>query len=128
MALDLINNLIAIIQIIVQFAVAFLSCKIYCYNRIRKAWLAVTVAFILMGLRRITALLMGMEYLPQLEGSLLWLDRIGLPFLISILLMCGFYSMLKQFESFKIIETKTTEKMKIFSKLLTKGIKKEVKK
>lgn len=123
MVFEIISTLMAIIQIIIQFIAAFFSYKIYTYNRVAKPWLAVTVAFILMGFRRITALLTGFGYLPNLEGLLLWLDRILLPFLISVFLVWGIWTMLKQFESFDVIERKMTEKMKKFSEAFAEGVK-----
>jgi hypothetical protein len=125
MAAELVNTLMMVVQIIVQFVAAFFSYKIYTYNRLAKSWLAVVAALILMGFRRMTALLTQFNLIPDLEGSLLWLDKILLPFLISILLVWGIWSMKKQFESFRVIEDKMTEKVKLFSKSFVKGVKRK---
>jgi hypothetical protein len=113
----MINNIInlptttvAIVQIIFQGVVTYLSYKIYQYNRLSKAWLAVTAALFLMMLRRIGALLITAELIPNIYGPPLWIDRFWLPFIITSLLVWGLWSMYNQFKNFDLIQKKAAEK------------------
>ncbi len=123
MEAELVNSLMMVVQIIVQFVAAFFAYKIYTYNRLAKPWLAVVAAFVLMGFRRMTALLTKFSLMPSLGSSLLWLDQVFLPFIISIFLVWGIWSMQKQFESFRVIEDRMTKKVKLFSKSFVKSVK-----
>jgi len=118
-----VNVILAVLQIIIQIIAAFLAYKIYTYNRVSKSWLYLVVAFILMSFRRMTALLIGINLLPALDGSLSWIDRTLLPFLISVFLVIGVWALLKQFETFDIVDKKTEQKIKEFSESFIKSVK-----
>lgn len=107
-----INSLLGIFQIFVQLFAAYFSYKIYLFNMENKGWLTVSFALILMTFRRITALLIGMEYIPEFSGWIANLDRLILPSIISILLFFGFWSMLKNFEQFNVIQSNVKNKIK----------------
>lgn len=111
-----INLVLGIIQIVVQFAAAYFSYRIYKYNRLNQAWLAVTWALVFMTLRRITALMIELKYISSFSGWIADLDRIILPFIISILLFWGFLAMLKNFENFEVVEKKVRKKINLFKK------------
>lgn len=100
------SNLFVFLMIIGQFYAAYLSYKIYSFNRMRKVFLGVTVALFLMGLRRITALLIEFKLFSQLSGWIATFDRVILPFIITVLFVLGLYEMKKEFESFEIISKK----------------------
>jgi hypothetical protein len=112
MSLD-INSLLGIFQIVVQFVAAYFSYKIYLFNKENYGWISVTVALVLMSFRRITALLIGLKYISALGGWVALLDRLILPSIISLLLFGGLWSMLKNFENFRVIETKVKTKLKV---------------
>jgi hypothetical protein len=95
------------LQIIFQAIAAYFSFVIYRFNRLNKAWLFVTFALILMTFRRITASLIEFSLISNFSGTIALLDRIILPFLISIFLFLGLWAMLKNFESFEVVATKT---------------------
>lgn len=109
MAFD-IKNILIILQIAIQIVAAYSAYIIYQYNRISKAWLAVIIALILMTLRRVTVLLINFDILPQLTGSIQLFDSIVLPFLISIFLAWGMWTMAKSFRGFELLEKKVSEK------------------
>ncbi len=110
--MSIVSVVLGVTQIIIQLAVVYLVYKIYTYNRVHKAWLAVAIAVILMTLRRVTALSIDMGALPQLSGYTSFIDRIVLPFCISVLLFIGFWVMLKNFKEFEVVEKQVQEKVK----------------
>jgi len=103
---------LGILQIILQSIAVYFSYKIYQFNRLRQGWLAITFALIFMTFRRITALLIEMKYISSFVGWFAPLDRIILPFIISVLLLIGFWTMPNNFEDFEVIEKKITKKIK----------------
>jgi hypothetical protein len=96
--------LFGVLQIVLQAVAAYFSYRIFAFNRVRKWWLAVTWALILMTFRRITALLIELKWLVSFSGSISDIDRIILPFLISVLLLWGIYAMFRNFEEFDVVE------------------------
>ena len=104
------------IQIVVQFTAAYFSYVIYKYNRLCKAWLAVVVGLVLMAFRRVTALLIELSGAPTSTDPVRFLDRVLLPFAISVLLLWGLWSMKKNFESFEVVEKRVSEKVKSLNK------------
>ncbi len=121
MAVDPIVAGLGAVQIIVQLVAVYFSYVIYKYNRLNKAWLAITLALILMTIRRITASAIEFGAFANLSGPLQFVDRVGLPSLISILLLLGLWSMKNQFESFDVIEKNVKYKIS----QLAKGPKKQ---
>jgi len=95
-------------QIIIQFAAAYLSFKIYSYNRVEKSWLAVTLGLAVMAIGKGASLAFGAFDVPDLPEANV-IDGVILPFVISILMLIGIGSMLRQFHSFDIIERKARE-------------------
>ncbi len=106
-----VNVTLMLLQILIQLGALYASYIIYKYNRLNKAWLAVTLALFLMTLRRVTALLIELGILTQLQGPIKFADSILLPFVISIFLFAGLINMKKQFETFDIIEKKIDNKL-----------------
>lgn len=101
-----------VLQIVIQAVAVYYSYKIFSFNRLNKGWLALTVALILMTFRRITALLIEMNFLASFSGWLAHIDRIVLPTLISIFLLIGLFVMLKNFENFEVVEKKVKKAVK----------------
>ncbi|MFH1438930.1 MAG: hypothetical protein ABIG89_00040 [Candidatus Woesearchaeota archaeon] len=54
--------------------------------------------------------------MEELIGKYIWFDRALLPFLIVVLLTFAIHEMLKKFETFKIIEKQTEEKIVTINK------------
>jgi hypothetical protein len=87
--------------VLFQLLAAWMSYKIYSFNRLSKWWLALVVAFIVQASRR------GFQIFYDLSDTNMHilLDR-SLMFLISLLLFLGLWSMLKNFENFDIVQKK----------------------
>ncbi len=107
---DYVTTVLGVLQIIIQIVAAYFSYKIYKYNRLSKAWLAVFLALIVMTFRRFTALAINLGVLKQFSGSIQFIDSIGLPFIISVFLLIGLWSMSRSFENFEVVEKITKEK------------------
>lgn len=119
MAVDA-SVILGILQIVIQFVAAYFSFIIYKYNRLNKAWLAITVALAIIAFRRITALTIELGVFAELGGTIEFVDRILLPFVISVLLFGGLWSMKKSFESFEVVEKRVREKIPFFGKVMKK--------
>ncbi len=115
-----VTYILELIQIVVQFTAAYFSYVIYKYNRLYKAWLAVVVGLVLMAFRRVTALLIELSRAPASTDPVRFLDRVLLPFTISVLLLWGLWSMKKNFESFEVVEKRVSEKVKSLNKFRKK--------
>ncbi len=104
-----------ILSIIGSIIAAYLSYAIYKYNRLNKAWLAVTIAFVLIVFRRGIGFATDFGLLPELSKILKSVEGILL-LVISLLYIWGFWSMKKSFETFDVIEKKVGEKIKEMSR------------
>ena len=113
MAID-ISVILGVLQIVIQLVAVYFSYIIFTFNRLNKAWLAVILALILMTIRRFTVLLTELDALPALTGTIQFIDRIILPFAISIFLAVGLFTMMKKFETFEVVEKATKKKIKDF--------------
>jgi hypothetical protein len=98
-----------ILSVLCQFAAVYFSYKIYTYNRLSKWWLALMVAFFIQGVRRAITFYEDL-YLSVVSNGIL-LDR-TLMFVISMLIIVGLWAMLRNFESFEIVEKKTNQAIK----------------
>jgi hypothetical protein len=103
---------LGVLQIIFQAIAACFSYKIFTFNRVRRWWLAVTGALVLMTLRRITALMTQLSWLDSFGGIISDVDKVILPFLISVLLLWGIYAMLKNFQDFEVVEKNVQSKLR----------------
>src|SRR3989344_3503151 len=108
------NLVFGILSIIGSILAAYFSYGVYRYNRLSKAWLAVTVAFILVILERCIRFIADVGYfsdlkltLDSLEGSIL--------LIVSVLFIWGLSSMRKNFEKFDVVEKKAGEKAQNFN-------------
>ena len=102
----MLNETLSVIQIILQLGAAILAVRIGKMLDAR-LWWTITVAFSLMALRRLTALLINLELMPSLQGAIGTFDRIYIPLLISIFLTIGIYGLYKRL---KQGDTKTDKK------------------
>jgi hypothetical protein len=82
--------------------------RIYKFNRLSKWWLALILAFLIQGIRRLITLYDDIN-LISITNNLL-IDR-SLMFIISILILIGLWAMMKNFENFDIIEKKVEKKL-----------------
>ena len=107
------NTIFGVVSVVGSLIAAYLSYEIYRYNRLSKAWLAVTVAFILIIFRRAigfaTEAGVWLEYRPVLK----FVESVLL-ILISVLYILGFWSMKRSFETFDVVEKKVQDKVKAF--------------
>jgi len=97
------------LSVISQFLAVYFSYRIYSYNRLTKWWLAIALGFSTQGARRAVTLYEDVN-LTEASNAIL-LDRI-LMLVISLLILAGLWAMLKNFESFEIVEKKVKEKLK----------------
>ena len=108
--------MLAISQMVYQLAAAYLSYRIYKFNRVNKGWLMVTIALILMAVGRIFAVVLLLGWANELPPIVAFIDSLVLPFLISVFLLIGLYSMFRNFVSFDIVEKNVQDKIKNFKK------------
>jgi hypothetical protein len=101
--------------IIIQLATVHYSFIIYRYNRLHNQWLAVTVALVLMVCQGFIALFAQLGWMPGLTYLVQVLNEVTLPLIISLFLLGGLWSMMKNFEKFDVIDRKMMVKMKKFN-------------
>lgn len=117
----IVEIIIAMTIMLLQFGAAYFSFVIYRYNRLSKDWLAVTIALWILGVRGVITLfsivIPEQATIPQwFTVYLSTFDTFTLAFTVSILLFFGLRAMKRNFESFDILEKKTKEKIKSFTK------------
>lgn len=96
---DAVSVSLGIIQILVQLVALYLAFKLTRITGGFLAWWLIISALVLMTLRRITALMIELGEIPAFAGLLSFIDRILLPFLISILLVLAMYDLVKRFQA-----------------------------
>lgn len=89
---------LGVVQILVQIGAFYLAYRLTRITGVFLAWSLVMIALILMTVRRLTALLIEIGSIPAFAGSIAFVDRILLPFSISILLLLAMYRLVKTFE------------------------------
>jgi len=91
----MLSEIFSLVQIILQLGAVGFAISI---GRMldAKLWWTIVVAFLLMAVRRITALLINLNLISELQGTIGTLDRLYLPLLISIFLTIGIYSLYKR--------------------------------
>jgi hypothetical protein len=92
---------------VLQLAAAWLSYKIYKFNRLSKGWLAIVAAFLLQALRRLVQLYY--DYSGDVLNIVF--DRAVMLF-ISLLIFIGLWSMLNNFENFELVSFNLKSKIK----------------
>jgi hypothetical protein len=97
-----VENVLGILSIVLQVIAAYFAYQLIKITGAFRAWTLIIMALILMTLRRITALLITAEVLPKLTGTMNVVDRLVLPFLISVFLVWGMYDLLRLFEEHKV--------------------------
>ena len=105
------NIFLWITSIFLSFYTAYLTYKIYSFNRLDKSWLLVTVGFFLILLLRVLNLLMGEGLFPEFFKLWYIYDPI-LRIMNSTCFILGFWSMLKNFENFEVVEKKVKKAIK----------------
>jgi hypothetical protein len=81
--------------IICQCLSIYLGYKIFTFNKLSKWWLALVLAFLIQGIRRIITTIEDNSLVVATNA--IFLDRI-LAFVISALFLIGLYSVLTKFE------------------------------
>ena len=95
---DFSELVLALTQIILQLGAAYLAYRLMRLTGVFRAWLLLIIAFILMTVRRVTALLIQLGSMLPLGDSVGFVDRIVLPLTISILLVISMYELVRTFE------------------------------
>jgi len=97
--MNLLTEELLIFQILVQLITAFIATRVY-FRDHRKGFLYLVFALYLMVLRRVTAFLAATGIMESVE----LIDRIVLPFGISLLMLKGMY------EIYKFVSPKRTKR------------------
>jgi len=108
MEIRIIEITLGIFSIVLQLLAAYFGYRIYKFNRMSKWWLALVLAFIVQGIRRIFTTLADMGNSTFLFPS--FVDR-ALMFVISLLMVIGVWAMMKNFENFEVVEKQTKRKL-----------------
>lgn len=90
--------------------IVYLVYRIYAFNRLNKAWLAVALGFLFIVLLRFLTLLNGNGLFPSFFELWYIYDPL-LRILNNICFAIGFYSMLKSFEEFDLVQKKIKRKI-----------------
>lgn len=98
---------LSVLAFLFQLLAAWVSYKIYAFNRLSNWWLALIIAFLVQAIRR------GFQIFYDVSSTSMniVLDR-SLMFLISLFLFLGLWSMLKNFENFDVVQKKVDSKIK----------------
>ena len=110
-----IELVLGFLSIVFQFCAAYFGYRIYMFNRMSKWWLALVFAFLIQGIRRVITLLSDLGTISPLEGNLAFADRV-IMFVISALIVVGLWEMMHSFESFSLVESKVSDKLRSFAK------------
>jgi len=89
--------------VLLQFGAAYFGYKIYRSNKLSKWWLALILAFLLQGIRRVFTLNTDIV-LSTITPDII-LDRL-LQFIISALICIGLWSMKENFRKFDAVSKK----------------------
>jgi hypothetical protein len=103
-----------ILSILASVVTVYISFEIYRYNRLNKSWLAVTTGLFLMVFRRTLGFVADYTSNTGMKAMTKSIET-GTLLLISLLLIWGFWSMLKSFQNFDIIQKKAEDKVKNFN-------------
>jgi hypothetical protein len=96
---DLLSVSLGLIQIAVQLVAVYLGYRLTRITGVFRAWSMVILAFILMTVRRVTAMMIQTGWISALAGSLAFIDQIVLPLAISVLLAVAMFDLIRLFES-----------------------------
>ena len=105
---------------LLQLGAAYCSYVIYRYNRLKKGWLSITGALMLMTASSVFGLLIQ-EGSIATNSSIIALYTVWIPVLISLFLFTGIQSMMKSFESFDLVEKQVGGKAEEFFKKANAG-------
>ncbi len=109
--MQLIEIVLSITMILGQFFAAGIAFATYLKDKLGRPMLLITLAFVLMGLRRITALLIGLSLIPKLSGTIGTWDRLVLPLVITALLVVGVWELKKSIDHFEILDRHVGKKL-----------------
>ncbi|HEV8290037.1 MAG TPA: hypothetical protein VGQ00_03755 [Candidatus Norongarragalinales archaeon] len=88
-----------VLAIVLQVVAAWYAYRILKHMGAARFWILVIIALLIMGIRRLTALLIETGSLPAFSGTLALFDRSILPFLISVFLVLGLYELDKKLKA-----------------------------
>jgi|GEM_PF-2936922 hypothetical protein len=102
-------------SVIFQLGATYFGYQIYQYNRLSKWWLALVLAFGIQTIRRLITTISDLGTTDALVNNSVLFDR-SLQLVISLLMFIGMWAMLKNFETFDVVEKKAADKIEKFSK------------
>jgi hypothetical protein len=91
------------LQIIFLFTAAYFSYQVWKYERVAKVWLVVGAALSLMALRRMVVLF-KVNLFEDLLLQFTLIDRVFLPFVISLVLVWSFWTLSNHYKRFGVIQ------------------------
>jgi hypothetical protein len=91
--------LLDVLAVVLQLMASYFAYRIFKFNRLNKRWLALVLAFLVQTVRR------GVQVCVDLNILSLnvFIDRV-LMFIISLLMIVGLWTMMKNFENFEVVE------------------------
>lgn len=92
-----------LLSIILASFVGFFAYNIYLFNQSKKQWLFIAVASVLLIFKSLISYLILIGFSSQLVNTLNFYKSV-LEFIIVLFLFIGMLSLLRQFESFKVLE------------------------
>jgi hypothetical protein len=116
MASEIIYVVLGIFHLLILSAAAYMVYKIYTFNRLSKGWLFVIVGIFLMMIRRLINLFVLSGFVETLPANIHMLERVVLPFFISLFFLMGLFSMYRNFTRFDVVEKKIQNKFAESSK------------
>ena len=119
------NVVLGALQVIAQAFAFYFAYKIYNHNRANRAWLAVTFALAVMTWWRVASL--TLEVINVSATSLEQVERVLLPFIVSVMLLVGFWSMSKRFDDFAVMQQTVARQAGTFQSKPKAGKKKKSK-
>jgi hypothetical protein len=102
--MELLNLILQILMILGQFVAAVIVFLIYWKNELGGTLLTLFLAFLLMGLRRLTALVINIGWFEGFHGWVSVFDRVWLPFIITILIVLGMWKLWDTFDEMDRLE------------------------
>lgn len=112
--MDAITLVIGAISIAACAVSAWLAYRIYAYVRLSSGWMAIVWAFVLMVVRRCVGFLSDFNMYEGMRSEILLFENL-LQVVISLLFIWGFWTMLKNFQRFEVVEKQAAAKIKAFT-------------
>lgn len=113
--------IVSVIAFLGLVIAAYLSYRVYSFNRLNERWLAMVLGFIAAAMSRSFGLGARLGWFPDLHPSLLDIWAEMMIVIASILFITGMWSMMRSFETFEVIEKRTIEKATAFDRMAVRS-------